>query len=405
MEFVCRIGTPEGHVLEEQHTARDERTVRAELERRGYHVFEVRASSLASKLPLPRFGKKASKISENALLLFNQELAALLKSGLPVVQALDVLVDRQREPFFRGVLEDVREQVRTGLDLSEAIAEHGDVFPSLYAPTLLAGERTGELELVVRRFVRYQKLIGDARSKVVSALVYPAVLVALSLGLIAVMTLYVVPKFTEFFSALDAQLPLITRMTLGFSSFMTANWPILLAGGVAAWFFGTRWMRTQAGILTVDRLRLKLPILGGIYERLAFSEFCRSLATLLAGGMPMVNSLNGAIGAIGNAFIRRELDPVVGSVKEGMALHEALAETTVAPDITIDMVKVGESTGALDDMLSHASDFMDQEVDTRMERLLSLLEPVMLVFMGTVVALLLTSVYLPLFSLLGEVRQ
>lgn len=405
MEFVCKIGTPEGRILVEQHAARDERTVRSELEQRGYHVFDVRPQGLLSRLPLPRFGKRAAKISDRALMLFNQELAALLKSGLPMVQALDVLVDRQHEPFFREVLGDVREQVRTGKDLSQAIASYPDVFPNLYAPTLLAGERSGELEMVVRRYVRYQQLIGDARSRVISALVYPAVLVVLSFGLIAVMALYVVPKFTEFFAALNTELPLITRMTLGLSSFASANWAFLLIGAVTLYFFFSRWSSTKMGRITLDRWKLSLPILGGIFERLAFSEFSRSLATLLAGGMPMVTSLEGAVGAVGNAYIRRELEPLTTSVKQGRALHEALIETKVAPDITIDMVKVGESTGALDDMLTHASDFLDQEVETRMQRLLALLEPVMLVFMGTIVALLLVSVYLPLFSLLGEVRQ
>jgi type IV pilus assembly protein PilC len=405
MEFVCKIGTPEGQILEEKHSARDERAVRSELERRGFHVFEVRQQGLLGRLPLPTFGKRKQRISHEALTLFNQELAALLRSGLPIVQALDVLVDRQREPFFREVLEDIREQVRTGKDLSEGIASYPDVFPPLYAPTLLAGERTGELEKVVDRFVRYQQLLGKARSQVVSALVYPAVLVGLSLLLIGVMTVYVVPKFTEFFSALDAQLPLITRMTLGFSAFVTGNWPILLTAAVGIYFFFSRWKATEAGGLALDHLKLRLPILGPIFERLAFSEFSRSLATLLAGGMPMVVSLESAVGAIGNRYIRKQLDPLIGWVKEGMSLHEALTDTDSTPDITVDMVKVGESTGALDEMLTHASNFLDQEVETRMQRLLALLEPVMLVFMGTIVALLLVSVYLPLFSLLGEVRQ
>jgi type IV pilus assembly protein PilC len=405
MEFVCRIGTPEGRILEETHSARDERTMRAELERRGFHVFEVRQQGLAGRLALPRFGKRKESISHQALQLFNQELAALLRSGLPIVQALEVLVERQREPFFKEVLEDIREQVRTGKDLSEAIDTYPDVFPKLYAPTLLAGERTGELETVIQRFVRYQQLLGEARSKVVSALVYPAVLVALSCILIGVMTIWVVPKFTEFFDALDAQLPLITRMTLAFSGFVTSKWPILLAAAAGIWIFFTNWRRSEAGRLAIDRLKLQLPILGDIFERLAFSEFSRSLSTLLAGGMPMVVSLESAVGAVGNAFIRKRLEPLVGAVKEGSSLHEALTETEIVPDITVDMVKVGESTGALDEMLTHASDFLDQEVDTRMQRLLSLLEPVMLVFMGTIVALLLVSVYLPLFSLLGEVRQ
>ena len=405
MEFVCKIGTPEGKILEERHTARDERSVRSDLERKGLHVFDVRPHGLTGRLPLLTLRRKKNKIPARTLQIFNQELAALLRSGLPVIQALDVLLERQREPFFREVLDEVRDRVRTGEDLSEAFAHFGDAFPTLYAPTLQAGEKTGELEQVVRRFVRYQQLVGEARSKVVSALVYPAVLVCLSLGLIGVMTLYVVPKFTEFFSALDTDLPLLTRMTLSFSGFVTANWiPIALAIAAGVFFF-SRWRDSTAGRLALDRFKLKLPILGGVFERLAFSELCRSLSTLLNGGIPLVGALESSVAAVGNAYIRQELGPMTDQVKEGKALHEALTDSGVAPEITVDMVKVGEATGALDDMLGNASDFLDQEVETRMSRILTLLEPVMLVLMGTIVAILLMSVYLPLFSLLGEVQQ
>lgn len=403
-EFVCKVGTPEGEILEERHAARDERAVRTELEGRGYHVFEVREPGVMGRLRF-RLGRRRQRVGEQTLLLFNQELVALLRSGLPLVQALDVLLERQREPLFRDLLSEVRDRVKTGEDLSDAFARFPDALPGLYAPTLRAGERSGELEQVVQRFVRYQTLLSEARRKVASALVYPAVLVMLSLSLIAVMTLYVVPKFTEFFSALDTELPLITRVTLGVSGFLSKNWLPILLGLAGAWFVFDRWRRTTTGRIALDRIKLGSPVLGPIFERLAFSEFCRSLSTLLAGGIPVMSALESSVGAVGNAFIRQQLEPLSARVREGEALHAALSDTGIVPEITIDMVKVGESTGALDDMLSNASDFLDQEADTKMQRILILLEPVMLVFMGTVVALLLVAVYLPLFSLLGQVRQ
>lgn len=405
MEFVCRIGTPDGRVLEEVHSARDERAVRSELEGRGCHIFEVRRRGLLSKISLPSLGPKARRVQPRTLLIFNQELATLLRSGLPVMQALDVMLERQREPYFQEILAEVRDRVKGGEELSDAFASFGEALPLLYAPTLKAGERSGELEKVLRRFVRYQQIIGEARKRVVSALVYPVVLVGLSLLLIAVMTFYVIPRFTQFFSALDTELPLITRMTLGLSRFVTEHWVPGLVLVVLALFAFQQWRGTRQGRLTLDRWKLRAPILGPVFQRLALSEFCRSLATLLAGGIPVVSALQSSVGAVGNAFIRERLDPLIGRVREGEPLHQALEKSGVSPDIAVDMVKVGEATGALDDMLVNASNFLDEEVETRMSRVLSLLEPVMLVLMGTIVAALLVSVYLPLFSLLGEVRQ
>ena len=406
MEFVCRVGTSEGQVLEDVFEALDERALRTDLEGRGFHVFRVRHRGLLSRFPIPRLGlRRRKKITGRHLLVFNQQLAALLRSGLPVLQALEMMAERERDPFFRDVLSDVRDQVKTGKELSDAFADHADLFPALFAPTLKAGERTGELEEVLRRFVRYQKIVFEARKRVVSALVYPLVLIGLSVGLIAIMTMYVVPKFTEFFSALGAELPLMTRFTLGLSEFVLAYWPPLILGSVSAWIVTRQWKRTKSGGLLLDRWKLGLPILGMLFSQMAMSEFCRSLSTLLAGGIPMVDALGNSVGAVGNLYIRSKLAPVIRRVREGAALHEALEETGVSPEIATDMIKVGEATGALDEMLNSASDFLDEDVETRMERVLSLLEPIMLVLMGTIVAMLLLSVYLPLFSLLGEVHS
>jgi type IV pilus assembly protein PilC len=403
MQFVCRLGLPDGRVVSEIHQASDSVALLSDLERRGVHVFEARPRSLAAGLSLPALRRKA-RVPAREFLIFNQELAALLKAGLPLLQALGVMLERMREGRFREVVIDVRDRVKAGEELSEAFGSYGDLFPRLYAASLKAGERSGELERVLRRFVRYQKLVSDARKRVVSALMYPAVLVSVSVAMILVLTVAVVPKFQDFFQNLNVELPLITRILLGFSTFLAGNLvPIALVlalGGIAFW----RWKATEAGRSALDRVKLRLPFLGRVLHRFSLSEFCRSLATLLAGGIPLLTSFEVASQAVGNAHIRRRLEPTLKTVRQGGAFHQALEESDVFPPLAIDMVKVGETTGALDEMLSNVSDFFDEEVETRLARVLSLLEPLMLVFLGLVIAVLLVSIYLPLFSSLSQVQ-
>lgn len=402
MQFVCRVGTPDGQVAVELREAEGEESLRAELRKEGYHVFDVSRRGLLAKLRLPSLGSR--RIPMQALLIHNQEMAALLRSGLPVLQALELVEERQRDPVFRKTLNVVRQQVRSGESLSDAVAGFGDLFPPLYAPTLKAGERSGDLETVIRRFIRYQRLMMEARKRIISALVYPLVLVGLSVGLIGVMTVYVVPKFSAFFSGLDTELPLLTRMTMGLSSFVSSNFLLVGAALAIAVLAVLQWRRTPSGAATLDRWKTGLPLIGSIFHRSALSEFCRSLSTLLSGGLPVISALDVSVASVGNAFVRQKLGSLVGRVREGAALNLALEETGVVPELAVDMVKVGEATGSLDSMLNSVSDFFDEEVETRMQRLLSLIEPLMLVFMGLVVALLLVSIYLPLFGLMGQVQ-
>lgn len=403
MQFVARVGTPEGRVIEESHNAADEQSLRRELEKRGLHVFELRRRGVSRGMPRSGVGG-GRKIDVRRFLAFNQELAVLLKAGLPLLQALDLMVTRMKEGSFRTVLSDVRDRVRTGEDFSDAFAAHGRLFPRLYPSILKAGERSGELELVLRRFIRYQKLVLDARKRVVSALVYPVVLVTLSFAMILIMLIFVVPKFQQFFEGSGVELPLITRMTLTVGLAFQSNWLLILlvlgVGGTAFW----RWRKTESGQNALDSIQLRLPIMGSILHRFSLSEYCRSLATLLAGGMPLVPSLEISTAAVGNSEIRHKLEPTIQAVREGAAFHEALENTGIFTDLAIDMVQVGEATGALDEMLSNVSDFFDEQVETRMQRVLTLIEPAMLVFMGIVVGVILISLYLPLFSALSQTQ-
>ena len=407
MEFVCHVGTPDGRVERLTRAARDERLLRDELEREGLHIFGIERAaplpSLRSMLSTLGF-RRRRRIPLKTLLVFSQELAALLKAGLPLLQGLNLMLERMKEPVFREVLTEVRDRVKSGVELSDAFAEFGDLFPPLFASTLKAGERTGELEQVIRRFIRYLRLVLEARKRVFSALVYPAVLIGLSIAMLFVMGVFVVPRFTIFYDAMDLELPLLTRMVVGVSIFLRDNLFLLAAGGVVAGVLWSRWKRTDAGRLAVDGGRLRTPFLGPVLHRFAVSEFCRSLSTLLSGGLPLVPALEISTRAVGNAWIRAKVEPTVQKVREGQAFHSALESTGVFEDFAVDMVKVGEATGALDQMLSSVSDFLDEEVETRMQRILSLIEPLMLIIMGTLVAILLIAVYLPMFSALGKVQ-
>ena len=404
MQFVCRVGTPDGRVLEEVFNASDESALRTDLGKRGLHVFEIRRRGVPKRMagPAAAMRGRRRRVPAQEFMAFNQEIAALLKAGLPLLQALELMLERMKHPHFKSVLTDIRDRVKSGEDLSEAFAAHGDMFPRLYPATLKAGERSGELESVIRRFIRYMKLVLDARRRVVSALVYPAVLVCTSIGMIIIMAVYVVPKFMGFFSELDAELPLITRIVLAFSGFLTDNWPVILIAAAGAWLFYRSFARTHAGRMAVDRVKLRVPFLGPVLHRFALAEFCRSLGTLLSGGIPLVPALEIASASVGNTFVRGRVEPNIQMVREGKPFHEALEKSDVFTDMSIDMIKVGEATGSLDDMLSNVADFLDEQIETRMQRLLSLVEPMMLVFMGIIIAILLIAIYLPMFSMLGD---
>lgn len=402
MQFVCRVGTPDGRVIEDVFNASDETALRSDLGKRGLHIFEVRRRGMPTRISASAGRVRRRRVSPQEFVVFNQQLAALLKAGLPLLQALELVLERMPNAGFRAVLTDIRDRIKSGEDLSEAFASHGDLFPRLYPATLKAGERSGELEQVIRRFIRYMKLVLDARRRVISALIYPALLVCLSIAMIIVMAIFVVPKFMVFFTELNADLPLLTRIVLAVSRFANSNWPLLLLAVIGVVVFLRTWGRTETGALTLDRLRLRLPFLGPVLHRFALAEICRSLSTLLAGGIPLVPAFEIAVGSVGNSWVRGRIEPTIQMVREGKAFYEALEKSDVFTDMSIDMVKVGEATGSLDEMLANVADFLDEQIETRMQRLLSLVEPMMLVFMGIIIAILLVSIYLPLFSVLGQ---
>jgi type IV pilus assembly protein PilC len=382
--------------------AADIGAARLEVERRGGHVFEVRRRGIALFGGGQGAGKGRVKMRD--FLIFNQELIALLKAGLPVVRAFEILLERQKSPTLRRVLADVRERVNSGSSISEAFAEEGDLFPRLYWTSLKAGEKSGEIETVLRRYLKYQKTVIAMSRKVISTLVYPAILITLSIGLIAILMTFVIPRFSEFFSDFNAELPLLTVLVLGVATFLRANVLFIVAGVAGGGYALSRWLKTASGREWVDAAILKLPVVGGIFRRFAITQFTRSLATLLSGGTPLVPALENASDAIGNRAVSRRVRGVVPKVREGGELWRALEETGILTDLTIEMIKVGETSGALEEMLTSVSEFYEEEIDLRLARVISFVEPAILVIMGGVIVTILLSVYLPIFRLMSAIK-
>ncbi len=415
--FVCRIGTVDGAVITRTIEGPDEAAVRGEVARQGGRLFSVRAEQRSSAVKLlsstdggfsfsALFSRRRSRsVKAEEFLIFNQELVALLHAGLPVVAGLDILLERQKNEAFRKILSDVREQLVSGVALSDAFLSHGDVFPRLYATSLKAGERSGEVEGVLRRFLNYQKILGAVRRKVVGAIVYPAVLVGLSIGLITVLMTYVIPRFTEFYAGFGGELPALTRIVVGTANAMKNHFfegTAALAAG--AYFFG-RWKKTDAGRRSVDGFLLKLPILGTILHQFALSQFTRSLATLVGAGTPLVGALEISSGAVANRKISAAVESVVPKVRQGAELWRSLEETGQFTSLAVEMVKVGEATGALEDMLTNVSEFYDETIDSSIQKVINLIEPVILIFMGGLIATILLSVYLPMFTILSNIKS
>jgi type IV pilus assembly protein PilC len=403
VEFRCRLASPNGEIVEGVYVADNELRLRHEFEEKGLYVLALhpRGSIAGLSFRLPQ----RHSVPTREFLVFNQELATLLKAGMPLVQSLDLLRRRVESPAFRSVLDDVHERVRSGTALSDAFGAHADLFPRVYMASLLAGERSGSLDAVLRRYVEYTKIIATVKRKTVSALVYPVILVMLALVLVAIIVLKVVPAFSDFYESFGAQLPFATRMILHVSNVLREDFVFILLALVAAVVAFVVWVKRPGQQARLDHLLLKLPVLGPIAAKFGTSQMARTLATLLSGGLPLVNALDIASQSIGNQFLASQLDIVGTRVREGESFAAALEARRVFPDVAVKMAEVGESTGALQDMLNTVADFYDEEISTNMERFVTLVEPVLLVFMGIVIAGLLLALYMPLFQLSSVLGQ
>jgi type IV pilus assembly protein PilC len=395
MEFRCRLGTPAGEIVEGVYNADSEARLRRELEEKGMYVLSLQRRAALSL----SHGTRRRRIKRQEFLVFNQELATLLKAGMPLVQSLDILRQRVVNPTFKTVLDSVHDRVRSGTALSEAFGEHGALFPAVYSASLMAGERSGNLDAVIRRYVAYDKIIGAVKKRTLSALIYPIILVTMMVILIGIIVLRVVPAFSDFYANFDRGLPLSTRVIVAISNTVVSNIALILIVGVGLAVATVTWSRQPAQRHRLDKWLLELPWAGETARKFFTSQLARMLATLLGGGIPLVNALEISVRSLSNRHLAGELDRVRLRVQEGQGFAAALREGNIFPDVAVKMVEVGESTGALQEMLNSLAEFYDEEIETEVGRFITLVEPVILVFMGVVIAIVVLALYMPLFEL------
>jgi type IV pilus assembly protein PilC len=398
-EFVLRYADPRGQMHEQIAEAADEREARERLTHQGYLVYSVRAKDLSARLGTR--GRK--RVNLEKFLIFNQQFVTLVRAGLPILRSLDLLADRLTDERLGRHIQAVRDDVKTGTVLSDAFARQR-VFPPIYVTSVLAGEKSGSLAEVLDRYLNYQRLTLALRKKLLTSLLYPAVLICLVIGLIIFLVTYVVPNFAALYNSMDAQLPAPTRILIAVGTTARAEIlvgiDLLIVAAVALYF----WGRRESSQETIDRWRMRLPVFGTVWSKYQVAQFSRMLSTLLIGGIPLIQALETAGRSLGSPLLRNALDRAASLVREGKSLSAALRSTGIVPGLAIDMIEVGESTGALPQMLNSVADFYDDDVATRMTAALSLIEPAIMIFMGIFVAFVLIALYLPIFSLASSIR-
>jgi type IV pilus assembly protein PilC len=399
-EFICRLGTPAGEIVTRTVEAAAVGEVRARLEREGFKVFAITPPKADGVGSLTRLGSAGSRtrVKANDFLLFNQQLAALLRAGIPILQAIAMLRRRATSARLRVVLEEVEVQIRGGAALSQAFAAQGAIFPRIYTASILAGERSGALDEVLSRYVTYMRRSVGLRRKIRGALAYPTFLLFASLAMVIFLTVYVVPRMSDLFAGFGNDLPTPTKIVLAISGWMTGNvfWfgPLVVVGSIVMII----WSRTVQGRLTIDRVMLKVPLVGRLLVQLSVAQAARSLATLLAGGITLVESWEIAAESITNLELRRRSAAILPLIREGRSFTESLETAKWLPELALDMVGIGERSGSLREMLDEVATFYDAEAEVRLEQLTTTLEPAILVVMGGIVVLILLAIYLPIIQ-------
>ncbi|HQZ15516.1 MAG TPA: type II secretion system F family protein [Vicinamibacteria bacterium] len=398
MEYICKVGTPAGEIVERSFDAPNEEALRADLLRQGLFLFSHRKVTQGFRFGAPR-------VKPESLQLFGQELAALLKAGLPLAQSMDLMVERQRDPLFKRSLAAVRDRIKSGAALSESFRQEGALYPQMFSASLVAGERSGNLEAVLRRFVSYVKLNQAIKKKVIAASVYPMVLFSGMFGLMYVMLTRVLPQFTEFYGSLGAQLPLPTRVLMGLSD-QARQWSLpILAVLVVGGFALATWLQASANRERFDGWILRIPFFGALMRTYSTSQLARSLSTLLSGGLPLVQALGVASASVGNRAISAAAAAAVPQIQEGKSLSLALDATGHVEPLTVEMIRVGENTGALGEMLNQVADFYDEDLEVKVQTILALVEPVLLVFMAVVIGSMVLALYLPMFEAFSALQS
>lgn len=400
-EFVLKYADPRGEVHQQVAEAPTEKELRERYSQQGFLIYSIKPRREIAGVSMG--GGRKKKINLEKFLIFNQQFVTLVRAGLPILKALDLLSDRLTDAKLAPYIRSVRQEVKNGALLSDAF-ERQAVFPPIYVTSVLAGEKSGALGEVLDRYIHYQKLALAVRKKLLLSLVYPSMLIVLVICLMVFLVTFVVPKFAELYNSMSAKLPAATEILIAIGttarSYILGGFAILVIAAIAFRF----WAKTEKGEVRIDRWRLHMPLLGEIWIKYQVAQFSRVLGTLLVGGIPLLQALETASSSLGTRLLKTTLADAGKMVKEGQALSVALSKTKIFPGLSIDMIEVGESTGALPQMLSSVAEFYEDDVNTRMTASLSLIEPAIMIFMGCFVTFVLVALYLPIFSLADSLR-
>lgn len=399
-EFILKYADARGQIHQQVAEAATENDLREKYSEKGFLIYSVKPKSRAKAISNINIGSsnKKKKVNLEKFLIFNQQFVTLIRAGLPILKSLDLLSERLTDEKLSPYVKTVRDEVRNGALLSDAFARPG-AFPAIYVTSIMAGEKSGALVEVLDRYITYQKLNLAVRKKIMVSLIYPVLLIILVILLIVFLVTYVVPNFAELYNSMNAQLPAITQVLIAVGT--TAKDYILVAfvgmvvGSIAFYY----WAKTEAAQPVLDKIRLHTPLFGEIWIKYQVAQFARVLSTLLIGGIPLVQALETAGESVGASLIKRSLEKVRKSVREGQTLYASIKDTGIFPGLAVDMIEVGESTGALPAMLGSVAEFYEDDVQVRMQAMLSLIEPAIMIFMGIFVAFVLVALYLPIFSL------
>ena len=394
-QFLCRVADAEGRVFSHVEPASSLEEARQKLVERGLYVYSV--ESRGGRLTELVRQKSGRQIGGSEFLILNQQFNTLIKAGLPILKSLDLLSTRASSPKLRPVITQIRDRVREGKSLSEAVAEVG-VFSKVYSTAILAGEKSGNLPGVLDYYIAYQRVSTGVRKKILATLVYPVLLISVAIIIVTYLVSAVIPKFALLYRDLNVELPTPTRVLIALTvdyRFVVLGIVALMAVAAAGIFL---WSRTEEGGTAFDRFKFRLPVIGDTLLKFQVAQFSRTLSTLLTGGTPLVAGLQTASDAITSKLLRSTVGQATQMVREGESLHAALASKSVMPELALDMIEVGESSGALSPMLNSVAEFYEEEVNLRLTALVSLIEPILLIFMGLLVAFILISLYLPIFS-------
>ncbi|MDH3492891.1 MAG: type II secretion system F family protein [Acidobacteriota bacterium] len=403
-EFLCRLGTPSGEVVTKIVEAPDRVEAKAQLEGEGFRVFNVSTSQNGLSAVIGGGSKNSrNRVKPSDFLLFNQQLSALLRAGIPVLQSIGLLRQRSASASLRNVLADVEEKIRTGVPLSDAFESQG-IFPRIYTASILAGEQSGSLDDVLTRYVHYLRRSVGVSRKLRSALAYPAFLLLAATLMVSFLVLYIIPRMSSLFEGLHTQggLPTVTVIVLTISTIVASNiwWilPLIIVVAVAMFL----WLRTNSGKLFSHRLLLRAPIGGSLVRQMTAAQLTRSLSTLIAGGLTIPDSWEISSQAITNLELRRRSQSVLPMIREGRSFTDALETANWMPELGLDMIGIGENSGSLREMLDEVAEFYDAESEVRLEQLTTLLEPVILVFMAGIVVVILLAIYLPIIQAISS---